>query len=571
MHGFKFVLKFVFIFYSLWFLSNKAYALPNISANDNGGGKSHERCKWAVSAQEKSRSSNEGEMGHHEQIMALIHAYKVKLGIRQNPFLFTQSFSHGQRLFESLLYRTTSSGYINSPLQDIHSLVQSNYVSHGHYNERVVQRIIFEARSLLLSANPKMADLQSNLLALYFASEYITFYTSKSELFTNQGIQEDLQKKSQKLSKDKNNPPLDIPLHHPDVSKIYDPSIGSEDNDGPSYKKSVLYEGNWHFPVYVLGYWTFISRFSEYNLQQVPLPETQFLPATHKDTGKIVNVKTAGQTTFRLYRPLGFVPLQPSDPRAKISIMDDGDYILNVEPGIDSIDISFLKKQHSTSLSPPLFEIYTRSAGFKTEEWPHKVKESILDHFSKGEAQRDPLKVARAIQRHISKEYLYNSKVPGKDPITALERGTFRCDMASYIMTALLRSEFGVPTRIGYGQVGRSQPGASDKTYLVVPDIPHSWVEVFYNGAWYPFDPTPIRRDPNSTENLESSEYRQHSIEKDSQSEEISNSEKEESSEPSTNIFFYRRLPKQNKRRHRKNIRRVKRKAWLREFRRKLR
>ena len=105
-----------------------------------------------------------------------------------------------------------------------------------------------------------------------------------------------------------------------------------------------------------------------------------------------------------------------------------------------------------------------------------------------------PYEFVRAVERHLSRGYLYSERPPpsSRPPLMEFLFGSQRgyCQHFSGAMALLLRLG-GVPARVASG----FSPGAYDtkrKEYVVRDLDAHSWVEVFFPGiGWVTRDPTP--------------------------------------------------------------------------------
>ncbi|NLE47512.1 MAG: DUF3488 domain-containing transglutaminase family protein [Sandaracinaceae bacterium] len=113
--------------------------------------------------------------------------------------------------------------------------------------------------------------------------------------------------------------------------------------------------------------------------------------------------------------------------------------------------------------------------------------------------QHDPRAMAEAIYDHlVGGAYTYTlelSMADGMDPIEdfLFERRAGHCEYFSTAMTLMLRA-VGVPARNVTGFVGGRWNEYGD--YLAVQNgDAHSWVEVYLDGAFERFDPTPPARD----------------------------------------------------------------------------
>jgi len=115
------------------------------------------------------------------------------------------------------------------------------------------------------------------------------------------------------------------------------------------------------------------------------------------------------------------------------------------------------------------------------------------------EGESDDLVRAQAIQTHLrdSGQYSYSLRMPtvgDRDPLEVFlfEARYGHCEYYSTAMAVMLRS-LGVPTRNVTGFVGATfNPYGG--YYAVRQGDAHSWVEVWADGRWVTFDPTPPGR-----------------------------------------------------------------------------
>jgi len=102
---------------------------------------------------------------------------------------------------------------------------------------------------------------------------------------------------------------------------------------------------------------------------------------------------------------------------------------------------------------------------------------------------------ARALERHLRRNYSYTLQLPPKlpkDPLASFlfERRKGHCEYFASSMAVMLRT-LGIPSRVVNGFAGGTYNPVSD-LYMIRASDAHSWVEAFIDGpGWMTFDPTP--------------------------------------------------------------------------------
>lgn len=136
-----------------------------------------------------------------------------------------------------------------------------------------------------------------------------------------------------------------------------------------------------------------------------------------------------------------------------------------------------------------------------SEEWrarylqvPPDLAPRLAEHALKIAGPTEDVKeVASKLVIHLSEkgQYRPDAEHPKINPILHFLDGELagHCEYFASAMTLMLRSR-GFPARyvIGYRAAERNPWG----DYLIVRDRDaHAWVEVYHDGAWHPYDPTP--------------------------------------------------------------------------------
>ena len=455
---------------------------------------SHKDAKATGPLQEKIQN-------HEAQIKGLIHEYSQKLGPFNDPFAMAWTFEQGHRIFQHLLRYPKSGTQTESSFSMINQELKRAYRGGSSYNEKLLQSLIDDTAYGLTQPRLKKVDMQSHLLALQYATEYLRRFKEPSSVVDRDGERitppKEETNRNKKKKKEEDQPP-----EYPDLPKEYRPSTkDTESGEGGTQKKYRVAEVNFKTPFFAQRYFSNVVRGAPLPFQETLLSEMLPQPSKFQSSGNEMIVRTFGAKKVDLFLPPGFKPLQPSDPRALILRSETGGYILELNNDLSEVHIPLLEDDNILMM-PHMREIYTRPIGFKVDEWPGEIQASLIRAFSKEEAQSRPLDIAKAVAGHIASEYLYSVGPRSEtDPVEALKAGAFQCDMAAYSMIGILRDVYEIPSRVVGGfRAKRHLEGKDGKSYLVVPGEGHAWVEVFHEGKWHSFDPTPIKKDRKQNE-----------------------------------------------------------------------
>ncbi len=441
---------------------------------------------------------------HDSRIRDLIYKYRQKLGFYHDAFAMVWTPEQGDRVFRRLSVRLKDGKWMKSPLFVVNQQLKHAYVGKSSYDEGLVQWIIDDATYLLKQSQVDRVDLQSNLLALKYATEYLRRFKEPEIVVDRDGKKagEKARDPKQKKSKRSQKSEEDQPPEYPDLPKEYKPSIiDTQSQSNGKQKNHRVAEVNFKVPFFAQRHFSDVVREAAHPFKEVALPFTFSQPAGFMQTGKEMIVRTFGKKKVDLFLPPGFKPLQPSDPRAVISRLETGGYSLELKDDLAEIHIPLIEDTDILLLLH-LQEIYARPVGFKIEEWPDLIQAEIIRRFSKEDAKSQPLKIAQAVSSHIASEYLYSVGPRSEtDPIQAFQAGAFQCDMAAFAMVGILRDVYQIPSRVVGGFKGKTYLSGKDgKSYLVIPGEAHAWVEVFSDGKWHAFDPTPIGKDKKNNQ-----------------------------------------------------------------------
>ena len=444
-----------------------------------------------------------------DEVEELEAEYRQTLGIFANLFDFVLSAEEGDRLFARLAIRQWGDDWVESPLGAINRELKRIHAGSYDYNPEMAESIVADIRSSLGNPEMERMDLQGNLLALWYVREYLRKFDDGAEVVDRDGEkipEPERPGQSEGVDKpEKGEPP---PPEYPEMPDSYKPFTKELSQGGGDQTPHRVVEANFKTGFFVGKRYGEISRHSPMPFQVGILPVAPGQPGKFKETSKEMLVRTFGKREVALFLPSGHRPLQPSDARASIVTEDSGVHTLRLKGDLSRVVVPLVEESGADGMVP-LLEYYSRPVGFAENEWPEKIRAEVLRRFPPGEGKTQPLKVADALAGHISKEYLYSvgSRLE-TDPIEALKAGAFQCDMAAYIMTAVLRDFYQIPARaVGGYPAQKYKGGADQKSYLTLPGEAHAWVEVLHDGRWHTFDPTPVMRDRKEPDSGNNSEY----------------------------------------------------------------
>jgi transglutaminase-like putative cysteine protease/Mg-chelatase subunit ChlD len=460
-------------------------------------------------------------------IQQLIAEYVNRLGVFQDPFVFVYNGMQADQLFQRLCRRSVPSpqgaSWEESSLGKIRKHLQIAF--NGDYEASLVQTILEDARIQLSTSLTGRLDLQSNLLALKFTSEYLRRYLEPETVVDRDGQSNEAPEDSDPAitpnpprsdQEDQNKQNKDSP-EYPDLASEYKPftkdTSSSSGSGQGSQKQYRIAEVNFKTPYFAQRYLSEVVRGASHPFREASVPGAFPLIGKFAQTERSLTIRTFGKTKVPLFVPPLFKPLQPSDPRAFIRRAPSGGYELELKSGLAELQTEIhipLVEDQKISLSPPVRDFYSRPVGFASHEWPEKLQATIFRKFLPADAQTNSLGIAQALADYISNEHLYSvGAQPATDPTEALKAGSFQCDMASYAMVSILRDYYKIPSRVVGGYRAKTfQNGKDGKSYLIIPGEAHVWVEVFVEetsgvGHWVLYDPTPKKKDRKDNEKKE--------------------------------------------------------------------
>lgn len=450
-----------------------------------------------------------------ERASALILQYHLLLGFDADPFLDpTRNANPDEtaQLFERLGMRIDGPRREPSPMLKINEQWMRSYVEKATYDEELVNFILEDSDRHLVDSPLPMEELQGNLLALQFVVYYIDRYRAPDlPEVDRDGEREKKQERQEEEDQDDDGDEeeLDEDPDYPDLPEDYDPHTKETEQKGKKKRKQRIVAEvdvvTWYFS---FSFMHDIVRGEAPAFRKMAFLSALPNPGPHRDGGQTLRIFPGKRTEVIPYIPSGFKPLQPRDPRARLTRRPYGNYSLKLDEELASVEMAIVPDTN-IRLSPMDLQALSRPIGFGVDEWPDEVRKKILNQFAPGDGRTRPLDVAKAIEQHIAKGYLYSvGPRDPKDPIDALKDGAFQCDVAAYIMIALLRDVYGIPSRVvgGFRSLQR-RSGVEGKSYVIVPSEAHAWIEVFHSGEWHRFDPTPETKDKKTKDKMEEQEF----------------------------------------------------------------
>ena len=460
---------------------------------------------------------------YFERVASLVQEYEVRLGSDRDPFALVFTSSRAEKVFNRLSVRSKPGGSVApSPLGLMNLSLKKTYISDPKLNSKLIQWVLNDVKEKLRSNATGKLDLQSNLLALRYMNLYLKRFYIPNQIVDKDGEpidqdQEKEKKEEKKPSQSKSD--VDLPPEYTELPDEYKPHTKDTDNKGSSknQKQHRIAEANYFTPFFAQKSFGVIVRGAATPFQSLNVPLLQTPIGSTQSTQRELIIRTYGKQSVSLFIPPLVKPLQPSDPRAKITRTPSGTYRLEMSERLDEVRIP-LVEDDQIQMMTSLLELYSVPVGFQPDEWPIELKTQVLRKLSSDLGRTEPLRVAQAISDFISTQYLYSvGPRPETDPIEAMKAGAFQCDMAAYSMVGVLRDVYKIPSRVTVGFRAKSfkSEKGDKRSYLVFPGEAHAWVEVYHGGKWHLFDPTPVKRDrkPKDQEEGKQDEYKDNPLE----------------------------------------------------------
>ncbi len=472
----------------------------------------------------------------------LLSKIKIALGGNTNPYATAYSLESQIAIRDRLLVRYDQNHNLISfkdrndvmtfaaPTAQIRDTNFGVSVQTDQIDWKLISNVMHDAKLLLISPNQvselKRLDLLSAQWGLRLLKEYLKKFVNlkmdpqHSSLMQQEGESDTTQEASTQdidiidSGASSSEEPEDIE----GKPKDYAPHTKDTEKKGKGdHKKTVAAEVNFDASYFRIGVYNGVTRGRPNAFYDRDLPGQNTAIGSHSPTRFKMKVNLAKKTLRDLVLPSGYEPLQSEDPRVKITLTKFGTYVIETNMPIEQADIP-LRPKKLERLDIEDLEILTEKVGYSSQDWPDKLRAAIINRI---DPKRPPQEIAKLIETHLQHDYLYSvDKRPEKDPIAALKSGKFQCDMAAYMMVSLLRDTYKIPSRVVFGYRAKAkvdQP--KDFSYLVKPAEGHAWIEIYADGKWIEFDPTP--RKPDRIKKEETSD-----------SEEFKNKEEENSSAP---------------------------------------
>ncbi len=469
-----------------------------------------------------------------QKIEELLQNFSNGLAGAKNPFIYELNFERQKKIRDLLLIRYDDNSQpvmfkdrfnqrtTASPTAQIRDINQKLFLLKSILDWKTVYLVLSDAENYLKSPqknkNLRQIDLLSIQWGLKITKEYLRKYqVDESELMEDRKISHSEKSNVHKkvATKERGNQKKEDPPEIFDHLKEYKPRTAAmnngTNNDNHSNKKIIDAEANIDAKFWRLQYMNGIVRGRDNPFYQRELSGTNTAISDYIDTKIKMTISVAERNKRTLVLPSNMEPLQSSDSRVQILKSKDGTYTVSTSSPLKLVQIS-LRQNKKENLSIEDIETLTERVGIQEHEWPEKLRVSILNKL---DPKSSPLIIAKEIEKHIQNEYNYTfDERDETDPIEALKAGYFQCSMGSYVMIGLLRDVYHIPSRIVFGfRAFESTEKGPDYSFLIRPAQGHVWVEIWDNGEWFEFDPTPINADQKRNVNKDDKFIQKNSIE----------------------------------------------------------
>ncbi|MBN8536812.1 MAG: hypothetical protein J0M15_07145 [Deltaproteobacteria bacterium] len=251
-------------------------------------------------------------------------------------------------------------------------------------------------------------------------------------------------------------------------------------------------------------------------LEQLPIQN--FSPTKANEKYFIINYQKASE--LMIPTPYGFRPVLTEYRDYAVVSTIPGEYqvkSINEKPLPEKVTF-WLEPGPKIIMSPEQIKENSKISGINPRSWPDHVMDGI--NSARAQGKGDPMLISKRLSEWFQTDgpysYYNDSNVKSKknffadlfsknDPkaLTLAKGKTFNCDGAALIGAILLRDFFQIPTRVAGGRnIADSKEIAQEIYQLANADVPeHTWVEIFVNEEWVPFDFTPNKDKPGNDGN----------------------------------------------------------------------
>ena len=174
----------------------------------------------------------------------------------------------------------------------------------------------------------------------------------------------------------------------------------------------------------------------EATLYEEVIPRTSNLLQTSnpQDEDIYLEIYPDGSKSFLLYVPAGYTPVLPEEQSIRLKTELGGFRVLLEGNDIDTIEISLVKTPKRRLLLSEL-KAYTRRIDFDKNALSASLREILRRHRSS-----DALSKAKAIEKHIAEEFLFEMNPKSKNQLRrAMSKGKANAEIAAHLMVTLLR------------------------------------------------------------------------------------------------------------------------------------
>lgn len=245
------------------------------------------------------------------------------------------------------------------------------------------------------------------------------------------------------------------------------------------------------------------------------LPIQNFSPTEINKKYFIINKQKA--TELIIPMPYGFRPILTEYKNYAVVSTIPGEYQVKslYEKPLPEQVTFWLEPESKVTMTQEQIKENSKVSGINPKSWPDHVKTGV--NSARAQGKGDPLLISKRLSEWFQTDgpysYYNDSNAPSEKNFfgdllsrkdhkaLALAKGkTFNCDGGALIGAILLRDFFQIPTRVAGGKNISDSKEIGGEIYQVAnADVPnHSWVEIFVNEEWVPFDFTPNKGNPGN-------------------------------------------------------------------------